>query len=64
MHQKLPVVLNLSGLYEPILRELIPLGSRKGESLQAHIERMGQVIAKDKEYIKLETRTGKAKYKA
>ena len=59
--QKLPVVLSLSGLYEVILRRLIPLDSRKDESLDTHIERMGQVIAKDKEYEKLETRMKKEK---
>jgi len=61
VRQKLPVVLNLSGLYEYILRELIPLDSKKDESLDAHIERMGQVIAKGKEYGKLETRMSKEK---
>ena len=58
---KLPVVLNLSGLYETLLRELIPLDSRKDEGLDAHIERMGQVLAKGKEYGKLETRMSKEK---
>ena len=56
VRQNLPVVLNLSGLYETILRELIPLDSRKDESLDAHIERMGQVLAKGREYEKLDTR--------
>ncbi len=59
--QKLPVVLNLSSLYEHILRELIPLQPRENESLESHIERMGQVIAKDKEVTKLETRMNKEK---
>ena len=53
VRQKLPVVLNLSGLYEYMLRELIPIRSRDNESLEAHIERMGQVLAKGKEYEKL-----------
>ncbi|MBL1262000.1 MAG: DUF4391 domain-containing protein [Thiotrichaceae bacterium] len=61
VRQNLPVVLNLSGLYETILRELIPLDSRKDESLDAHIERMGQVLAKRREYGKLETRMSKEK---
>jgi len=56
VRQKLPVVLNLSGLYEYILRELIPLDSRKDESLDAQLERMGQVIAKAREYEKLKAR--------
>lgn len=56
IRQKLPVVLNLSGLYECILRELIPLDPKKDESLEAHIERMGQVITNTRECEKLETR--------
>lgn len=56
VRQKLPVVLNLSGLYEYILRELIPLDSKKDECLEAHIERMGQVFTNAREYKKLETR--------
>lgn len=56
VRQKLPVVLNLSDLYETLLRELIPLDSRIDESLDAQLERMRQVIAKAREYEKLETR--------
>ncbi|NOX09592.1 MAG: DUF4391 domain-containing protein [Gammaproteobacteria bacterium] len=59
--QKLPVVLNLSTLYERILRELIPLKPRENESLESHIERMEQVIAKDKEAKKLEVRMNREK---
>lgn len=59
--QKLPVVLNLSSLYEYILRELIPLQPQKNERLESHIERMGQVIAKDKEAKKLEANINKEK---
>lgn len=59
--QKLPVALNLSGLYENILRELIPLQSRDNESLEVHIGRMEQVITKNKEHKKLEARMNKEK---
>ncbi len=59
--QKLPVVLNLFSLYVHILRELIPLQAREDESLENHIERMGQVIAKNKEVKKLEARMNKEK---
>lgn len=59
--QKLPVVLNLSSLYEHILRELIPLQPQKNESIESHIDRMGQVIARDKDVKKLETRMNKEK---
>lgn len=59
--QKLPVVLDLSGLYEQLLRELIPLQARQNESLESHIERMGQVITREKEFKKLEARMNKEK---
>jgi len=59
--QKLPMVLNLSSLYEHILRELIPIASRENESLERHIERMEQVISKEKEHKKLEARMNKEK---
>lgn len=58
---KLPVVLDLSGLYEHILRKIIPLAPRDNESLEEHISRMGQVIAKKKEHTKLEARMNKEK---
>lgn len=60
-HKKLPVVLNLLSLYEHILRELIPLKPRENESLENQIERMGQVIAKNKEVKKLEAYMNKEK---
>jgi len=59
--QKLPVVLNLSGLYEHILCEITQLLPRKNEDLESHIDRMGQVIAKDKEHKKIEIRMNKEK---
>ena len=59
--QRLPVVLDLSGLYEQILRQIIPIPAQKNESLEDHIERMAQVLAKDKAHKKLETRMNKEK---
>lgn len=59
--QKLPVVLNLFSLYEHILCELIPLQAREEESLESHIDRLGQVIIKDKEVKKLEAHMDKEK---
>ena len=59
--QKLPIALDLSGLYEQILRTIIPLPMQKNESLENHIERMVQVIAKDKAHQKLEARMNKEK---
>ena len=59
--QQLPVVLNLSRLYEHILQALIPLPAREKESLEQYIERADQVTAKYKEYEKLEARISKEK---
>ncbi|VAW48974.1 hypothetical protein MNBD_GAMMA03-546 [hydrothermal vent metagenome] len=59
--QNLPVMLNLSGLYEYLLRELIPLQPREDEGLESHIQRMKQVITKNKEACKLEVRMNKEK---
>jgi len=60
-HKKLPVVLNLSNLYEHILRELIPLQAQENESLEKQIERMEQVIVKGKAVKKLEARMNREK---
>jgi hypothetical protein len=57
--QKLPIVLDLAGLYEHILREIISVPSRDGESLAKHISRMELLIAKEKEHKKLESRMDK-----
>lgn len=59
--QKLPVALDLSGLYGQILREIIPLPAQKNETLESHIERMVQFIAKEKAFQKLEARMNKEK---
>ena len=60
-HKKLPVVLNLSNLYEHILRELIPLQPQENEDLEKQIERMEQVIVKGKAVKKLEARMNREK---
>lgn len=59
--QQLPVVLNLTSLYEYILREIIPIPKRENEPLESHISRMAQLIAKNKEYKKLEAKMSKEK---
>jgi len=59
--QNLPVVLNLSALYEYILRELMPLQARENEALGSHIQRMEQVMVKGKEHKKLAARMNKEK---
>jgi hypothetical protein len=53
---ELPVVLDLAGLYEHLLRPLLPLPPRTGESLKTQVERLGLLHTKQNEYRKLETR--------
>ena len=50
----LPVALNLPGLYEQMLRQLMPIGPRPGESLQALVERHRSMALKKRELEKLE----------
>lgn len=52
----LPVALDLAGLYEHVLRRLIPLPAWEGESLKALVERVGMVRIKEAECCKLESR--------
>ena len=53
---ELPVVLDLAGLYEHLLRRLMPFPPRAGESLKTQVERLGLLRTKQNEYRKLETR--------
>jgi hypothetical protein len=50
----LPVALNLTGLYEQLLRQLIPIEARLGESLQALAERHRSLALKQRELATLE----------
>lgn len=59
--EQLPIALNLTQLYELMLRELIPLASRKGESIEALTERQSKVSAKQKAYRHLEERVHREK---
>ena len=59
--QKLPVVLDLSSLYEHILRQILPLTMRENESLECHIDRVALLSYKSKEHKKLETRMSNEK---
>jgi len=52
----LPVALAMAGLYEPMLRRLMPLPARTGETLKDHVERLTQLRGKQNEYVKLEAR--------
>jgi Domain of unknown function (DUF4391) len=53
---ELPVVLDLAGLYEHLLRPLLPLPPRTGESLKTQVERLSLLRTKQNEYRKLESR--------
>jgi len=52
----LPVALDMAGLYEQMLRRLMPLPARTGETLKDHVERLTQLRGKQNEYVKLEAR--------
>lgn len=55
----LPVSLDLAGLYEKVLRRLMPLPARNGESLKAHAERLAMIRSKERECDKLEARVNR-----
>jgi len=57
----LPVALDMAGLYEQMLRRLMPLPARSGETLKDHVERLTQLRGKQNEYTKLEVRLHKEK---
>lgn len=56
---ELPVALDLAGLYEQILRRLLPLPPRPGETIKAQVERLVQLRSKQHEYRKMEVRLQK-----
>lgn len=58
---ELPVALDLAGLYEQLLRQLMVLPPRAGESLKAQVERLGQVRSKQNECLKMESHLQKEK---
>jgi hypothetical protein len=58
---ELPIALDLAGLYEQMLRRLLPLPPRAGEALKAQVERLGQIRIKQKECRKMEARLNKEK---
>jgi len=59
--EPLPLAVNLAGLYERMLRRLMPYPAKDGESLRDHAERLAVVRAKEKERDKLEARLGREK---
>lgn len=59
--QPLPIALDLQGLYEQLLRSLLPQAARAGESLPEHLERLARLRGRQSEYQKLEARLHKEK---
>jgi Domain of unknown function (DUF4391) len=57
----LPVALNLAGLYEQMLRQLMPIEPRPGESLQALAERHRSMTIKQRELATLENQLKREK---
>ena len=57
----LPVALDLPRLYEQLLRELLPIQARPGESMAALVERHGRIAAKQRECWRLESRIQREK---
>ena len=57
----LPVALDLPRLYEQLLRELLPIQARPGESMAALMERHGRITAKQRECQRLEARIQREK---
>lgn len=57
----LPVALDMAGLYEQMLRHLMPFPARPGEALKDHVERLSQLRSKQTECTKLEARLHKEK---
>ena len=58
---ELPVALNLSALYEPLLQAVIPYPPRQGESLKAQVARIQSLRAQQRACDKLETQINREK---
>ena len=59
--ETLPVALDMGGLYEHILRALVPHPPRRGEALKDHMERLAHVRALETEFERLEQRLDREK---
>lgn len=57
----LPVALNIGSLYEQMLRRLITIEAKPGESLKKQVERITAIRGKEAECKKLEQRLGREK---
>lgn len=59
--QPLPVALDLQGLYEQLLRSLLPSSARPGESLPEQLQRLNRLRGLHSEHAKLDARLHKEK---
>lgn len=59
--QPLPVALDLQGLYEQLLRSLLPSPARPDESLPEQLQRLNRLRSLHSEHTKLDTRLHKEK---
>lgn len=57
----LPVALDMAGLYEQMLRQLMPFSARSNETIKDQVERLALLRGKQTEYTKLEARLLKEK---
>lgn len=61
LRKPLPMALNLSGLYEQILKELIPIEAKDGENIREQSARLKEITQKQAEIKKLEADIAKEK---
>src|SRR5690606_38208125 len=59
--QPLPISLDLQGLYEELLRALLPEAAREGESLPDQLQRLARLGSRQRELSKLTARLLKEK---
>lgn len=52
----LPIALNLGGLYEQMLKALMPITANEGENIKAQTERLSQITQKQKEIAQLQSK--------
>ncbi len=61
LRKPLPMALNLSGLYEQVLKELIPIEAKDGENIREQSARLKEITQKQTEIKKLEADIAKEK---
>jgi hypothetical protein len=57
----MPIALDMRGLYEQMIKELIPLNSRSGENLKEQSERLNLVTSEQIAIVKIEAKINKEK---